>query len=101
MKPTYAGNFQHMRMYKLGSCTILHGIEGGKHHLSISHPFRYPKWEELKTIRYALTPKDVHMVMTLPPPSEYVNIHNNCFHLWEAEDPNPKVNTMETPEIVR
>ena len=52
-------------------------------HLSISHPHRYPTWEEIKRARYDLLPDAVTMAMLLPPKSEYVNVHSNCFHLHE------------------
>ncbi len=55
-------------------------------HLSISNPTRYPGWDEIKDARYNLLPLGVTFVMVLPPPNEYVNIHNNCFHLWEMPD---------------
>ena len=79
------------KLYKAGACKILVGKEphGNNQrllwHISISHPSRYPTWEEIKRARYELTPKDIEMVMHLPKPENYVNIHENCFHLWELE----------------
>lgn len=55
-------------------------------HLSISHPMRYPKWDEITDARYTLVPDHVTMAMILPPRAEYVNIHKNCFHLHEIHD---------------
>jgi len=60
-------------------------------HMSISHrtnsnpprPGRNPKWNEIKQARYKFTPADVTMCMILPPPDEYVNVMETCFHLWE------------------
>ena len=52
-------------------------------HLSISHPKRYPHWDEIRDARYAFIPDGVTMAMLLPPQSEYVNVHRNCFHLYE------------------
>jgi hypothetical protein len=52
-------------------------------HMSISHSNRYPVWDEIKEARYALIPDQVTMGMLLPPRSEYVNLHPNCFHLHE------------------
>jgi hypothetical protein len=34
--------------------------------------------------KLGLTPDDVNMTMNLPPSSEFVNIHENCFHLYEC-----------------
>ncbi len=55
-------------------------------HISISHPHRYPTWDEIKRSRYELIPDSVFMAMLLPPKSQYVNVHPNCFHLHEWRD---------------
>jgi len=52
-------------------------------HMSISHPSRYPTWNEIRDARYELLPDDCTMAMLLPPKAEYVNLHPNCFHLHE------------------
>ena len=62
------------------------GSVEGRVHISISHPKRYPTWDEIKFVRYELGPKDKDMVMYFPPMEEYVNIHPNCFHLYGPED---------------
>jgi hypothetical protein len=58
-------------------------------HLSIAHRHRYPSWDEIADVRYALVPAEVTMALLLPPPDEYVNAHEFCFHLWEIDDPRP------------
>lgn len=55
-------------------------------HLSIAHEHRYPSWDEIADVRYELVPDDVTMALLLPPPDEYVNAHEHCFHLWQIED---------------
>jgi len=60
--------------------------ETGRYHLSISHPYRYPKWDEISNARYTLIPNEVTMMMYLPPEEEYVNVHKNCFHLHESRE---------------
>lgn len=60
--------------------------EAGRLHISISHPSRYPKWDEISDARYSLLPNEVTMMMYLPPKEEYVNIHENCFHLYESRE---------------
>lgn len=62
-------------------------------HLSISHakrvrggamePGRYPTWDEIADARYELLPADLDFVMHLPPPSEYVAVHDTTFHLHQ------------------
>lgn len=51
-------------------------------HLSISHPRRYPYWHEIIDARYTFFEDDDTVIQILPPKSEYVNLHPNCFHLW-------------------
>jgi len=56
-------------------------------HMSISTATRYPVWDEIRDAWYACKPpecKNVTMAMMLPPQSEYVNLHPNCFHLHEV-----------------
>jgi hypothetical protein len=59
-------------------------------HLSISHPHRYPTWNEIFDARYRLIPDEAMMAMILPPKASYVNIHESCFHLHELTDPEKK-----------
>ena len=75
------------RAYKLGECLVIVGHSKLGWHLSISHPRRYPTWDEIKAARYQLTPHQVTMAFILPPPEEYVNVDPTCFHLWEIEQP--------------
>jgi len=79
------------RDVKDGHLTVFVGQEPAGWHLSISHrtnsnpprPGRNPKWNEIKDARYRFTPADVSMCMILPPPDEYVNVHETTFHLHE------------------
>lgn len=80
------------KAYQLGECLVFVGQhpESGRWHLSISHPKRYPHWDEIKAARYQLVPNDITMAMLLPPKEQYVNIHPNCFHLWEIRENFPR-----------
>jgi hypothetical protein len=64
-------------------CHIIVSREQGRWHMSISHNERYPSWDEIHEARYELLPEERTFAMILPPKSEYVNLHHNCFHLWE------------------
>ena len=77
------------RAYKYGACTVIVGVEKGRWHISIAHHSRLPKWEEIRDARYEFVPPDVTMVMVLPSPEQYVNVHPNCMHLWETTDKVP------------
>lgn len=54
-------------------------------HLSISHPRRYPTWDEVADARYRFTPDRVTMAILLPPSAQYVNFHPTTFHLWQVQ----------------
>lgn len=76
-------------IFMLGECKVLVSdmVEReklGGWHISISHPDRYPTWDEIYSARYQLMPMSIDVAMYLPPPNEYVNVHSNCFHLWEV-----------------
>lgn len=59
------------RAFRMGKCYLLvsppvEGVQGW--HLSISRPDRYPSWDEVAKARYELLPKNLNVVMLLPPP---------------------------------
>ena len=55
-------------------------------HVSISHQHRYPGWDEIADVRYALVPEDVTMALLLPPPDRYLNLHDFTMHMWQIDD---------------
>lgn len=73
------------KYYKMGVCNIIISppTDGAGWHLSISSTKRYPTWDEIAHARYELLPDDALMMMELPPKGEYINIHENTFHLHE------------------
>lgn len=73
----------HSQCFTWGELSVIKSLDDGRWHLSISHPRRYPTWDEIKTARYDLLSRDITMAMLLPPVEDYVNIHQNCFHLWQ------------------
>jgi len=86
--PTQGNPFlpEGTKAYVMGNCTIIYTIDDGRHHISISNKHRYPTWEEISFARYALIPNEIPMAIVLPPKEKYVNLHKNCFHLWEIKD---------------
>jgi hypothetical protein len=52
-------------------------------HASIAYPDRYPSWRDVREVREALYPPGVDVAMILPRPEDYVNVHPNCFQLWQ------------------
>ena len=72
-----------------------HASDGCWRHVSVSREDRYPNWDEIVNIRYQFFNEDVEVVMYLPPKREYINLHPNCFHLWQRLD------RVELPGMVR
>lgn len=68
--------------------------QGPRWHLSISHrtngpnpqPGRYPTWDEIKDARYRFMPSGIYVAQILPPPDEFVSVHDTTFHLWEIPE---------------
>jgi hypothetical protein len=79
----------YLRRYTLGPCSVLVTREHGRWHLSISHPARYPTWDEVAEARYRVLPKSLHFAMMLPPEGEYVNLNPNVFQVVQVPDPDP------------
>ena len=63
--------------------TIDSGAHGKLRHVSVSHPERYPTWEEIKEVKERFFGPDQDTMMVLPRKELYVNLHRNCFHLWQ------------------
>lgn len=68
--------------FKYKGKIILITIDDGKWHLSVSasHPLGY---YEIKQMRYMFLPNRVHAAQIFPPREEFVNLHENCYHLYE------------------
>lgn len=84
-----AGMQQGTKQYKMGRVFILVSppvIEMGMGwHMSISHPERYPTWDEVAAAWYQLIPDADNRVgvMILPKREDYISIHNFCFQVHE------------------
>jgi hypothetical protein len=83
----------HAERWTLGDCTIMIAREPMNHeyrwHLSIAHPLRYPTWDEIKAACCGIEAVNGVMlaqVMTPGDGSPWVNVHENCMHLYEIHD---------------
>lgn len=65
---------------------VIVSIDAGFWHLSVSHPKRYPSFDEIRDVRYKYLPNNITVAMLFPPKEEYVNLHPNCFHLWQIKN---------------
>jgi len=69
---------------KHGRISVIVSIDSDALHVSIAHSNRYPTWDEILAVRAWAYADDTEVVMVLARKEEYVNVHNNCFHLWES-----------------
>lgn len=65
--------------------SVIVSVDDGSLHASIAHPDRYPTWAEILSVRNWIFPAEMEVVMVLARRSEYVNLHPNCFHLWQSK----------------
>ena len=51
-------------------------------HVSLSLPNRLPSWQDVKMVKGLFMGPEVTAWQCLAPDSEWVNVHEYCFHLW-------------------
>jgi hypothetical protein len=64
--------------------TVCFSIDDGSLHMSISHPERYPTWDEIVIVWQWKAGPDIEGVIVVPRANQYVNLHRNCFHVWQS-----------------
>ena len=75
-----------------GLASVIFGNdEGGWEHVSIS-PYnkKMPSWDDMCAIKDIFWEDEEEVIQIHPKKSEYVNIQENCLHLWRHK-------TMELP----
>lgn len=60
------------------------GIEVHREGTKVVVMVEHGLWDEILAVRRWAFPPDMEVVMVLAREAEYVNIHNNCFHLWQS-----------------
>ena len=60
---------------------------GNLKHVSTSKNDSYPSWDETVSVKLELFGDRKDAIMVIPKRENYVNIHENCFHLWESPEP--------------
>jgi hypothetical protein len=69
--------------YKMGVIEITYYEPTQIHpsyNLGMSHPERYPTWDEMVWIRYQLLPDGITMALILPPLEDYINFEDKTGH---------------------
>lgn len=52
-------------------------------HVSISREDRYPNWDEILRVKDFFF-GNIDCMMVIPKSKNYVNVHPNCFHIWQT-----------------
>lgn len=66
------------------------GVAEGWDHVSVSRIDKPPTWDEMCFVKSLFFEDSECVVQFHPPKSNYVNLHNNCLHLWKpARTPIP------------
>lgn len=61
-------------------------------HVSVASPDKLPSWETLKLVKDIFVGRKRQAIQVLPSEEKYVNIHQNCLHLFcclDEADPVP------------
>lgn len=82
---------QEADAWHMGECRIVRSrtphLKDGltRLQLTVSHPHRYPTWDEIKHARYALLPMERCYALLLPPPDSYVDVPYQPFTFQVSE----------------
>lgn len=59
---------------------------GGWDHVSVSHPTRIPGWETMAFLKEQFFDDDEIVIQYHPAKKDYVNVCQNCLHMWRPHD---------------
>lgn len=65
---------------------VIASAGGGRDHVSVSLPNRCPNWIEMDFIKRAFFKDDETAMQLHVPPTEHINYHSYCLHLWRPAD---------------
>ena len=69
-----------------GVCSVVFGDnENGYEHVSVSpiHKYKTPTWEDMCVLKDIFWHEEEEAYQIHPKKSEYVNVQENCLHLWK------------------
>lgn len=58
----------------------------GWDHVSVSRADRCPTWLEMEHIKRRFFNEDECAMQLHVPPSEHINVHTHCLHMWRPHD---------------
>lgn len=80
------GYSAYVKLPDCGTCSVVFSDnEGGYEHVSVSpkKQFNIPSWNDMCILKDIFFKDDEEVYQIHPKKSEYVNIQNNCLHLWK------------------
>ena len=72
-----------LHMTGLRNCTVIASWSGGWEHVSVCPSNRLPDWDEMCAIKDMFWNDDEVVMQLHPAKSNYVNLMENCLHLWK------------------
>jgi hypothetical protein len=66
--------------------SIMFANGGGWEHVSVSRTDRTPTWEEMEWVKRAFWDETDTVMQLHVPPTEHVDYHPHCLHLWRPLD---------------
>lgn len=79
-------NIGFVKLTDSGTCTVVWSdSEDGWEHVSVSpkKPHKIPSWNDMCQLKDIFFKDDEEVLQLHPKKSEYVNIAENCLHLWK------------------
>jgi hypothetical protein len=71
--------------FKLGELAIIASNGMGWDHVSVSRADRCPTWDEMELVKRLFFKDDECAMQLHVPPSDHINCHPNCLHLWRPQ----------------
>ena len=79
----------YVKLPDCGTCAVVYGYnEAGKEHVSVSprKKSRMPSWDDMCALKDIFFEDEEEAYEIHPPKSGYVNLQENCLHLWRPVD---------------
>lgn len=79
-------------VFQVGPLLVVASSGMGWDHVSVSRRDRCPSWEDMERIKRMFFRDEETAMQLHVPPSEHINCHPNCLHLWRPlnqEIPRP------------
>lgn len=82
-------NTAKIKLSDSGTCTVIWcDNEDGNEHVSVSpkHKYNIPTWEDMCQLKEVFFDEEEEVYQIHPKHSQYVNLKNNCLHLWKPRN---------------